>query len=143
MAQDRLFKELCKPEIIRIGWYLAQGDSRDDFVTDSVGHSDFASNLQDRLAHLVQEVQNQRYRPRNLLEIDVPKSGLSVRPGNVLPIEEAILLHTMVYLLAPLLDKKLDKAVYSYRLHPEWKKRVKKRNSLFREVEVDAPFLKK
>lgn len=143
MAQDRLFKELCKPEIIRIGWYLAQGDSRDDFVTDPVGHSDFASNLQDRLAYLIQEVQNQRYRPRNLLEIDVPKSGLSVRPGNVLPIEEAILLHTMVYLLAPLLDNKLDKAVYSYRLHPEWKKKIKKRNSLFREVEVDVPFLKK
>jgi len=142
MAQDRLFKELCTPEIIRIGWYLAQGDSRDDFVTDPVGHSDFASNLQDRLSHLVQEVLNQRYRPRNLLEIDIPKSGLSVRPGNVLPIEEAILLHTMVYLLAPLLDKKLDRAVYSYRLHPEWEKRVKKRNSLFREVEVKVPFLK-
>ena len=143
MAQDRLFKELCKPEIIRKGWYLAQGDSRDDFVTDPIGHSDFASNLQDRLAYLIQEVQNQRYRPRNLFEIDIPKSGLSVRPGNVLPIEEAILLHTMVYLLAPLLDNKLDKAVYSYRLHPEWKKRIKKRNSLFREVEVDVPFLKK
>jgi hypothetical protein len=61
----------------------------------------------------------------------------------VLPIEEAILLHAMVYLLAPLLDKKLNKAVYSYRLHPDWKNKAKKRNSLFREIEVKVPFLKK
>jgi len=142
MVQDRLFKELSKPEIMRIGWYLAQGDSRDDFVTDPVGHSDFASNLEDRLAYLIQEVQDQRYRPRNLIHVDIPKSGLSVRPGNVLPIEEAVLLHAIIYLLAPLLDKKLNKAVYSYRLHPDWKKRVKKRSSLFREVDVDMPFLK-
>ena len=143
MAHDRLFKELCSTEIMRIGWYLAQADSRDDFVTDPVGHADFASNLDDRLKHVVEQVENERYRPRHLLDIDIPKSGLSVRPGNVLPIEESSLLHAIVYLLAPLLDNKLSKSVYSYRLHPEWKKRIKKRDSLFRESGVEIPFLKK
>jgi hypothetical protein len=98
---------------MRTGWHLAQGDSRDDFVTDPVGHADFASNLDDRLRHIVEQVQTLRYRPRHLLEIDIPKSGLSVRPGNVLPIEEASLLNAIVYLLAPLLDKRLDKGVFS------------------------------
>ena len=143
MAHDQLFKELCKPETMRIGWYLAQADSRDDFVTDPIGHADFTSNLDHRLQHLVEQIQTYRYRPRYLLEIDIPKSGLSVRPGNVLPIEEASLLHAIVYLLAPLLDKRLDEAVYSYRLHPDWKKRIKKRGSLFREGDIEFPFLKR
>lgn len=143
MAHDRLFKELCDPDVMRVGWHLAQQDSRDDFVTDPVGHADFASNLEERLRHVVEQVQTLRYRPRHLLEIDIPKSGLSVRPGNVLPIEEASLLHAIVYLMAPHLDKKLDNAVFSYRLHPEWKKRIKRRESLFREAPVEFPFLRR
>lgn len=143
VAHDQLFKELCKPEVMRIGWHLAQRDSRDDFVTDPVGHADFAANLDDRLEHVVEQVQTHRYRPRHLLEIDVPKSGLSVRPGNVLPIEEASLLHAIVYLLAPHLDKRLSPQVFSFRLHPDWKARVKKRDTLFRESPIEFPFLKR
>lgn len=143
MAHDQLFKELCKPDVMQVGWHLAQRDSRDDFVTDPVGHADFASNLKDRLRHVVEQVETLRYRPRHLLEIDIPKSGLSVRPGNVLPIEEASLLHAIIYLLAPHLDKKLDASVFSYRLHPDWKKKVKKRETLFRESPVEFPFLRK
>jgi len=143
MADNRLFNDLCRPEIMRIGWHLAQADSRDDFVTDPVRHADFASNLTDRLNHLIEQIQNNRYRPRHLLDIDIPKSGLSVRPGNVLPIEEASLLHAVVYLLAPLLDRKLDPSVYSYRLAPDWRKKAKRGESLFREAHVEFPFLKK
>ena len=143
MAQDQLFKELCKPDVMQIGWHLAQRDSRDDFVADPVGHADFAANLKDRLRHVVEQVETLRYRPRHLLEVDIPKSGLSVRPGNVLPIEEASLLHAIVYLIAPHLDKKLDPSVFSYRLHPDWKKKVKKRETLFRESPVEFPFLRK
>jgi hypothetical protein len=142
MANDRLFRELCRPEIVRIGWHLAQGDSRDDFVRDPVGHADYASNLSNRLYYVIEQVQAHRYRPRHLIEVDVPKSGLSVRPGNVLPIEEAAILHAIIYLLAPKLDKKLSDSVYSYRLHPEWEKKAKKGESLFREVDIDLPFLK-
>lgn len=143
MANDQLFSQLNKPEIIKIGWHLAQGDSRDDFVRDSVNHADYAFNLSDRLAYLIEQIRSHRYRPRYLIEVDVPKSGLSVRPGNVLPIEEASILHAAIYLLAPKLDKKLDSSVYSYRLHPDWEKKAIKGQSLFREVKVDIPFLKK
>lgn len=143
VAHDELFKELCKPNTMRIGWHLAQNDSRDDFVADPVGYSDFAANLDDILSHLVQQVHTHRYRPSHLLEVDIPKSGLSVRPGNVLPIEEASLLHAIVYLLAPYLDKKLDEAVYSFRLHTDLKKRIKKRDSIFRESSIKFPFLKR
>jgi len=143
MASDQLFNELKKPEIIKIGWHLAQGDSRDDFVKDPVSYADYSINLSQRLEYLIEQIQANRYRPRHLIEVDVPKSGLSVRPGNVLPIEEAAILHAAIYLLAPKLDKKLGAPVYSYRLHEDWEKKAKKGQSLFREVEVEVPFLKK
>jgi len=143
MASDRLFKDLCKPELMKIGWHLAQGDSRDDFVRDPIGNADFAAELTERLRFLIEQIQHGRYRPRHLIEVDVPKSGLSVRPGNVLPIEEAALLHAIIYLLGPLLDKNLDNAAYSYRIHKDWRKKAKKGDSMFREVQVDLPFLRK
>lgn len=143
MTQNKLFKELCSEKTMLTGWYLAQADSRDNFVLDPIGHIDFASNLEERLKYLTEQVQTHRYRPRHLLDIDIPKSGLSVRPGNVLPLEESVLLHAIVYLLAPLLDNELDDSVYSYRLHPDWKERIKKRDSMFRERKIEFPFLRR
>ncbi len=140
---DRLFRELCKPETLRIGWHLAQRASRDDFVRDPIDHADFAADLDRRLQHLLNQVRGGRYRPRHLIEIDIPKTSLSVRPGNVLPIEESTLLHAIIYLLAPKLDGALSEHVHSYRLHPEWKKRVKKGRSLFHDTELALPFLKR
>src|SRR5688572_33186893 len=109
MSEDSLFRELCSPHTLKIGWHLAQLDSRDDFVSDPVGYEDFASHLTERLSYLIQEIRSKRYRPRHLIDIDVPKTGLSVRPGNVLPIEEATILHSIVYLIAPRVDRKLGK----------------------------------
>ena len=103
MTQNRLFKHLCCKETMLTGWYLAQADSRDNFILDPIGHVDFASSLDERLKHLIEQVQAYRYRPRHLLDIDIPKSGLSVRHGTVLPLEESILLHAITYLLAPYL----------------------------------------
>ncbi len=142
MAQETLFRELCKANILKIGWNLAQLDSRDDFISDPVGYADFASSLTERLAHVLEEIRDNRYRPRHLIELDIPKSGLSVRPGNVLPIEEATILHSIVYLLAPRLDPLLSENVYSYRLHKDWTIRVKRGKSLFKDDEQELPFLK-
>lgn len=142
MAEDGLFRELCKPETLRIGWHLAHADSRDDFILDPASYEDFAFNLSDRLAYLIREVRSHRYRPRALLEIDIPKSGLGVRPGNVLPIDEAALLHSIMYVLAPRLDKKLSDSVYSYRLAKDWERRVRRGRSLFREGDDEIPFLR-
>ena len=56
------------------------------------------------------------YRPRPLREIDVPKSGLSVRPGSTLDIEDHIVFFGIAYLLAPIMDKVLPKNVYHFRV---------------------------
>jgi len=55
LAHDQLFKELCKPDVMRVGWHLAQKDSRNDFVIDPLGHADFASNLEGKRRHVVEQ----------------------------------------------------------------------------------------
>ncbi len=143
MAHDKYFAEVCKPEIMAIGWHLAKQDSHDDFVRDYISHADYASSLTERLNHIIEQVIHNRYRPKHLLEIDIPKSGLAVRPGNVLPIEESSLLHAAIYALAPALDKKLSNQVYSYRLHKNWKKKAAKGRSMFKEGDIEFPFLRR
>ena len=142
MQENRLFRKLLRPPTLRVGWHLAHSDSRDDFVSDPVGYQDIAANLSMGLEFLIHELRHDRYRPRNLISVDLPKSGFGIRPGNVLPIEEAALLHSIAYLLAPRLDSHLSSSVYSYRLHKEWRKRVKQGKSLFREGDEEIPFLK-
>lgn len=142
MPDDTLFRQLCRLETLKLGWHLAHLDSRDDFVLDAVGYEDFAFQLPQRLSHLGVEVSNRRYRPRYLTEVEIPKDGLSVRPGNVLPIEEAVILNAITYLLAPQLDSELKKEVHSYRLHKNWQKRVRRGKSLFKTGDKEIPFLK-
>lgn len=143
MAQDQLFNDLCKPQVLKIGWHLAQLDSRDDFIQDPMRNADFASQLDVRLGHIIEQIASSRYRPRHLIDVDIPKSALTVRPGNVLPIEEAAVLHAIVYLIAPRLDPLLSSRVYSYRLHKNWKRRVEMGRSLFEDDELELPFLRR
>ena len=144
MANDRLFKRLCDPELIEIGWHLAHADSRDDFATDPLSYADYAFLKAERFRFMVEQLQEDRYRIGRLSEIDIPKTGLSVRPGNILPIEEATILHAIVYLIAPRIDPKLRQEVYSYRLADDWQKRAAKAESLFKQTNVnDIPFLRR
>ncbi|MHC4434187.1 MAG: reverse transcriptase domain-containing protein [Planctomycetota bacterium] len=143
MADNALFRELCKAETLRIGWHLAHVDSRDNFVVDPVSYEDVATHLSERLQYLIREIRHERYRPGHLIEIDLPKSGLGIRPGNVLPIDEAVLLHAIVFLLAPRLDRRLSDSVFSYRLRKDWEKRVKKGKSMFRDADDEIPFLRR
>ena len=107
MAHDQLFKRLCNPELIEVGWHLAHADSRDDFArTDPFGYADYDFKAE-RFRFTLEQLRHDRYRVGRLTEIDIPKTGLSVRPGNILPIEEATILHAIIYLIAPKIDPKL------------------------------------
>src|SRR5438105_2952627 len=131
MALNRLFKRLCDPELIEIGWHLAHGDSRDDFAIDPLSYADYAFLKADRFRFIVEQLRHDRYRVGRITELEVPKSGLSARPGNVLPIEEATILHAIIYLIAPKIDPKLRDGVYSFRLAKDWQQRARKAEGLF------------
>ena len=142
MARDALYKRLCKPETLRTGWHLAHRDSRDDFFRDVVGYADFAASLSERITYVIRDLVARRFQPRHILEIDVPKSGLSVRPGNVLPMPDAMVLHAIVLQIAPRLDSRLSNQVFSYRLLSDWEKKILKGNAMFRQAPRDVPFLR-
>lgn len=65
-------------------------DQKDDFIPDIFRHQDFLFNLEENLRCLARNLANGTYRPRPLREIDVPKSGLSLRPSSLVHIKDRI-----------------------------------------------------
>lgn len=133
-----LYSRLSDRDLLRRAWHLARDDSRSDFVPEPFRYSDFAFHLEDHLEGIAEDLAREAYHPRPLMIIDVPKSTLSVRPGSVLSIEDKIVLFAISCLIAPQVDKKIPKNVYSWRV----KKKEDKR-SLFHNHEIlKFPFLK-
>ena len=136
---NRLYKKLSSIDVLKRAWHLVRNDARTDFIPDNYRYSDFGFNLEDNLKGIQEDLLSESYYPKPLLEIDVPKSSLAVRPGSVPEIEDRIVTYAIIYLIAPCLDKKLPEGVYSYRLKPE-----KTRDRLFHDHEIlKFPFLKK
>ena len=136
---NRLHNKLLSLDLLKRAWHLARNDSRTDFIYDSYRYNDYAFRLEDNLKGLLLKIEGGTYRPQPLLEIDIPKSTLAVRPGTAVEIEDRIVLFAILCLIAPILDKKLPPTVYSYRL----KDKPDKQN-LFKDTEIlDFPFLKK
>ena len=69
----------------------------------------------------------------------MPKDLLAVRPGSIVDINDLIVLYGIIMQIAPRLDSKLPKSVYSYRYKPN-----KKKTELFKEDKIlEYTFLKK
>jgi len=136
---NNLYKKLLSLDLLKRAWHLARNDSRTDFVLDPYRYNDFAFRLDDNLKGILLKLESGTYRPQPLIEIDVPKSSLSVRPGTVMEIEDRVVLFAILCLIAPIMDKKLPKTVYSYRLKTKFD-----RNTLFQDGDIlSFPFLKK
>lgn len=135
---DLLYRKLADLNLLRRAWHLAIYDSRNDFIKDAFKYNDFAFKLDDNLLSISHAIKSGLYHPNPLAHIDVPKSTLSVRPGSVPSIEDRIVLFAITILIAPKLDNKLPKTVYSFRL----KNRVDNR-TLFKDLQIlKFPFLK-
>jgi hypothetical protein len=115
MPKNR-FPELCKMETLKIAINYVFDDQKDDFIPDIFRHQDYLFNLDENLRRLARNLANGTYRPRSLREIDVPKSGLSVRPGSSLDIEDHIVSFGIAYLLAPIMDRQLPPNVFHFRV---------------------------
>lgn len=136
---NKLYKKILSLDVLKRAWHLVRNDARTDFIQDTYRYLDFAFKLEDNLKTIQEDLVKESYYPKPLLEIDVPKSSLAVRPGSVPEIEDRIMTYAIIYLIAPYLDKKLPEGVYSYRLKPE-----ETRDSIFQDHEIlKFPFLKK
>ena len=85
-------------------------------MPDVFRHQDYIYNLNENLTRLARNLAHGTYRPRQLREIDVPKSGISVRPGSSLDFEDHIVFFGITYLLAPVLDSVLPDSVFHFRV---------------------------
>lgn len=142
MHKNNLWKKLLDIHNLYKGWHLSRVDSRQDFVEDVNSISCFADDLEENLKEIRHRIASGSYHPHSLLRIDVPKSYLGVRPGAVLVIEDRVVLYTIIYLIAPQIDKRLGSNVYSYRLKKN--RRGKEVDSIFLETEIaEYPFLTK
>ena len=54
-----------------------------------------------------------------------------------------MILHAIMFLIAPKLDRRLSDQVYSFRLVKDWKKKALRGERIFKEAERELPFLKK
>src|SRR3989338_7830490 len=104
-----LYKKLFSLPLLKRAWHLAIFDSKTDFIYDSYRYADYAFKLEENLKGLMLSLKDETYRPQSILEIDVPKSTLAVRPGTVIAIENRIVLFAILCLIGPLIDRKLPK----------------------------------
>jgi retron-type reverse transcriptase len=136
---DTLYKKLCDVNLLKQAWHLARLDCKRSFIQDPFHYNDFAFTLDNRLSLLRENLMSGDYHPHSLLRIDIPKDLLAVRPGSLIDINDLIVLYAIIMLIAPRLDKKLPKSVYSYRYRPDRKRKI-----LFKEDKIlEYTFLKK
>lgn len=137
---ENLFKKLLSIDTLKKAWHYVCDDARDSFMPDFLRYQDFEARLDDNLKRLSQELSTNSYQPQPLLQIDIPKSTLTVRPGSVLEVQDHVVVFAIMYILAPIIDSKMSEFVYSSRL----KKDYKKADQLFENWrEEDLPFLKR
>lgn len=140
-----LYDELCNTENLKVGWHLTRRGLKDNFIKDPFIATIWGHNLNNNILELRRKLINHKYRFSELLAIEVPKTGISSRPGSTLGLEDAIVLNTIIFLIIEKLNIKLPHNVYSYRLKKDWKQyTTKKSSSIFLEGDAqDIPFLKK
>lgn len=139
MSRNQLWQELLKIRTLRRGWHLARLDARSDFAQDMYVVESFAADLDGHLREIRNRLRTQTYQPRPLLAVEVPKGTLGIRPGKVIAIADRTVLQAVLLLIAPQIDKKLSKDVYSWRV----KRPVPRRGAIFRESSIiSLPFLK-
>ena len=139
--ENAFHKDLLKIENLMTGWHLTRKGYYGNFVELTFDTEVYSLNLKENLEEVKRKLAYGEYKFRDLIDIDVPKKGLGVRPGTVMHIEDAIVLNTIIYLISPSLNKHLPDSVYSFRLKKNQKK--KKITHLFEESSIfDFPFLK-
>ena len=102
---------------LNLAWRRVLYDARDDLVPDPLQYRDFKVSQDDIIAAVQARLQA-GYSPSRLLQMDVPKGKLAVRPGAVPIIEDRLVYTAIVGSFAERIDKTLEgeEVVPSYRV---------------------------
>lgn len=146
MPNNNLYDQLLSPKMLKIGWHLYRRDQKQNFIENFYPTAVASADLDATIEEIRKRLINNDYKPRNLLRTEIPKKGLGVRPGATMWVEDAIVLNTIMYLLAFPLNDLLSPNVYSFRLREDIKKKKKYENGkdFFTDTTVaELPFLKR
>jgi len=137
---NTLWKRIITTEVLKRGWHLARLDTKQDFTEDLYSSDSFGIDLDARLLEIINRLKTNTYQPQPLLRNEVPKGPLGFRPGAVIPIQDRVVVSSIIYLIAPKLDKAFPDSVYSWRI----KEPLPKRGPIFKRTDIaDLPYLKK
>lgn len=135
-----LWEKLLDPKTLERGWHLARLDTKSDFAEDLFSTDTFGHGLGFRIQELSSRIKTESYQPRPLFRLEVPKGSLGFRPGSIIPIQDRVVVSSIILLIAEILDSRLPDSVYSWRL----KRPIPKKGSIFEDSDIGKfPFLKK
>ena len=117
-TEKQKFYEISR---LRLALNLAKDASKRFFIPDFFRHQDFVHNSKQLLAEISIRLKNKEYRCHQILQIDIPKSGLTTRPGAIVEFLDFVVLFSIICSMVDKLDKKLPENVYSFRLNPRYR----------------------
>ena len=134
-----LFKDLISKDNLIRAWDHVRYDAENDFAPDCLDYDDIGANLKEVIKTIHNKLSSNNYQALPVKDVDVPKSSLAVRPGSVPEIEDRLVSYAIINVIAPKIDEKISKNVYSFRVRKDYRTSKK---GLFEERE-DIPYLKK
>jgi len=137
--RDIPYKKVISGDNLILAWDHVRYDARDDFAPDCFGYDDVGSNIDELIKMIHERLSSDNYQASPLKYVDVPKSTLAVRPGSVPEIEDRLVGYAIINIIAPKIDNKMSKNVYSFRVKKGYKT---SKSGMFVERE-EIPYLKK
>ncbi len=138
---QKLWEKLTHEGNLKRGWHLAREDAKKAFIQEPYLIDAFTEDFENNILEIRNRLISGTYRPSPLIHIEIPKNSLATRPGSYISIDDSIVLHTIMFLIAQPVDTKLHDNVYSYRLKEKF---ADDKRSIFRETDLlDIPYLKR
>ncbi len=110
-----LYDKVCRPDILVHAYALAKSNGGAPGV-DGVRFEDIASyGVEEFLAELRQELQEQRYRPQAVLRVMIPKPDGGARPLGIPTIRDRVVQGAVKLVLEPIFEADFTDDAYGYR----------------------------
>jgi len=106
---------------LKLALNFAKDASKKFFIPDFFRHQDFVHNSVKLLNEISLRLQNKEYRCHQILQVDIPKSGLTTRPGSIVEFTDFVILFSIICSMVEKVDAKLPENVYSFRLNEKYK----------------------
>lgn len=112
-------EKISSIENLSLALNYAKDGAKRFFLPDFFRQQDYVHDSKNLLRELSIRLRRKEYRPKPAIEVDIPKSGLAVRPGVVLDFEDFVVLYAIILPYIEQIDHKIPDNVYAWRLAEE------------------------